>query len=186
MNQFKYLGSVLTKDAYCTKEIRSRIAMAKKAFMKKRTLLTSSLNLELRKNLVKCYIWSIALYGSETWTLRKLEKKYLESFEMWCWRQIENIKWMDMVTNEEVLSRVGEKKSIIHTIRQRKANWVGHILRRNCLLHDVVEGRLEGTTRLGRRRIQLLDDLREKRKYWMLKEEAEDRQFWKTKFTYQV
>ena len=60
--QFKYLGSLVTNDAYCTNEIRSRIAMAKAAFRKKNTLLTSKLSLELRKKLVVCYIWSIALY----------------------------------------------------------------------------------------------------------------------------
>jgi hypothetical protein len=63
--------------------------MAKAAFNRKKTLFTSKLDLELRKKLVVCYIWSIALYGAETWTLRKLDQKYLESFEMWCWRRME-------------------------------------------------------------------------------------------------
>jgi hypothetical protein len=58
--------------------------MVKVAFNKKRALFTSTLYLELRKKLVKCYIWSIALYGAETWTLRAVDKKHLESFEMWC------------------------------------------------------------------------------------------------------
>ena len=53
-------------------------------FNKKRTLFTSTLDLELRKKLVKCYVWSIALYGAETWTLRAVDHKHLESFEMWC------------------------------------------------------------------------------------------------------
>jgi hypothetical protein len=56
--------------------------MAKTAFNKKKNLFTSKLELNLRKKLVKCYIWSIALYGAETWTLRKVDQKYLESFEM--------------------------------------------------------------------------------------------------------
>ena len=50
---------------------------------RKKSFLTRKLNIELRKKLVRCYVWSIALYGSETWTLRKLEQKYLDSFEMW-------------------------------------------------------------------------------------------------------
>jgi len=58
--------------------------MAKAAFNKRRTLSTSTLNLELRKKLVKCYVWNIALYGAETWMLRALDQKHLESFEMWC------------------------------------------------------------------------------------------------------
>ena len=136
--------------------------------------------------LVMCYIWSIALYGLETWTLKKREKKYLESFEMWCWRRIAKVKWKDTVTNEEVLSRVNVKRSILDTVLRRKANWIGHILRRNCLLHDVIEGKLDETPGVGRRRIQMIDDLKVKTKYWMLKEEAEDRRRWRAKFTGQV
>ena len=78
---FKYLGSILTNDGRCTCEIKFRIAMAKAAFNKK-TLFTRKLDLNLRKKLVKCYIWSMALYGAETWTLRAADQKYLESFEM--------------------------------------------------------------------------------------------------------
>jgi hypothetical protein len=67
--------------------------MAKAAFNRKKTLFTSKLDLllDLRKKLVKCYIWSIALYGAETWTVRKLDQKYLENFEMRCWRRMEKI-----------------------------------------------------------------------------------------------
>jgi hypothetical protein len=65
------------------------------------------------------------------------------------------------------------------TIKRRKANWIGHILRRNCLLKHVIEGKLEGIIKIaGRRgvwRKQLLDDLKEKRRYWKLKEETLDR-----------
>jgi hypothetical protein len=78
---FNYLGSMITSDARCTREIKSRIAMAKAPFNKKKILFTSKLDLNLRKKLVKCYIWSITLYGAETWTLRKVDQKYPESFE---------------------------------------------------------------------------------------------------------
>jgi hypothetical protein len=83
------------------------------------------------------------------------------------------INWTDRVRNEEVLHRVKEERNIVHTIERRKANWIGHILRRNCLLKHVIEGKLEGRIhvmgRRGRRRKQLLDDLMEKRRYWKLK-----------------
>jgi hypothetical protein len=80
VESFKYLGSILTNDGRCTCEIKWRVAMAKAPFNKKRTLFTSTLDLELRKKLVKCYIWSIALYGAETWTLQAVDQKHLESF----------------------------------------------------------------------------------------------------------
>ena len=63
-------------------------------------LFTSKLDLNLRKKLVKCYVWSMALYGAETWTLRTTDLKRLESFEMWCWRRMEKISWTDHVRNE--------------------------------------------------------------------------------------
>jgi hypothetical protein len=93
----------------------------------------------LRKKLMKCYIWSIALYGAETWTLRTVNQKQLESFEMWCRRRMEKISWTDHVKNEDVLLRVKEQRNILQKIRKRKANWIGHILRRNCLLQRVTE-----------------------------------------------
>jgi len=70
----------------------------------------------------------MALCGAETWTLRAADQKYLESLEMWCWRRMEKISWTDQVRNEEVLFRVNEQRNILHEIRKRKANWVGHIL----------------------------------------------------------
>jgi len=108
VESLKYLGSILTNDGGCTCEIKCRIAMAKAALNKKRALFTSTLDLELRKKLVKCYIWSIALYGAETWTLRAVDRKPLESFKMWCWRRMEKISWTDHVRNEDVLLRVKE------------------------------------------------------------------------------
>jgi len=94
----------------CNSGVR-RIAMAKAAYNKKRALFTSTLDLELKKKLAKCYIWSIALYGAETWTLRAVDQKHLESFEMWCWRRMEKIIWTDHVRNEEVLLRVKEQRN---------------------------------------------------------------------------
>jgi hypothetical protein len=114
-----------------------------------------------------------------------MDRKYLESFEMWCWRRMEKISWTDRVRNE-VLHRVKEEKNILHTIKRRKANRIGHMLRRNCLLKHVIEGKLEEriemTGRQGRRRKQLLDDLTEKRTYGKLKEDALDRSEWRTRF----
>ena len=72
---FKYLGSMLTNDGRCTCETKCRIAMAKAAFNKMKNLFTGTLDLELRKKLVKCYIWSIVLYGAETWMLHVVDQK---------------------------------------------------------------------------------------------------------------
>jgi hypothetical protein len=84
-----------------------------------------------------------SLCGAETGTVRAADQKYLESFAMWCWRRMEKVSWTDHVRNEEVLLRVKLERNILHEIRKRKANWIGHILRRNCLLRQVMEGKIK-------------------------------------------
>ena len=183
MESFKYLGSILTNFGRCSCGIKSRIAMEKAAFNNKMAIFTSTLVLKLRKKLVKCYIWSIAVYGAETWTLRAVDQKHLVNFEIWCWRWMEKISWTEHVRNEEVLLKVKEQRNILHEINKRMANWIGHILRRNCLLQRVNEGKIKGgievTGRRGRRRRKLLDDLKERRGYSHSKEEALDSTMWR-------
>jgi hypothetical protein len=111
------------------------------------------------------------LYCAGTWTLRKLDKEHFERFEMWCWRRMEKTSWTDRVTNEKVLHRVKEERNILHTVKRRMANWIGHMLHRNCILKHVIEENIEGTIRRARRLKQLLDDLEESRRYWNLKED---------------
>jgi hypothetical protein len=77
---------------------------------------------------------------------RKVDQKYLESLAMWCWRRMEKISWTDRVGNEEVLHRVKEERNILHTVKRRKATWIGHVLRRDCLLKHVIEGKIERRT----------------------------------------
>ena len=99
---------------------------------------------------------------------------------------MEKISWIDHVRNEEVFLRVNEQRNILREIRKRKANWIGHILRRNCLLKQVIEGKIKGEMdvirRQGRRRKKLLDDVKDRRGYSHLKEEALDRTMWRNRF----
>jgi hypothetical protein len=98
---------------------------------------------------------------------------------------MEKISWTDHVRNE-VLLRVTKRRNILHEISKLKDNWIGHILRRNCLLRQVIEGKIKGGTevtgRRGRRRRKLLDDLKERRGYSHLKEEALDRTMLRARF----
>ena len=79
----------------CCQEVKQRIAMAKEPFNRKRSDFYGPLENELRKRLVKCFVWSVVLYGAETWTLRRNEQKQLEGFEMWVWRRMERVKWTE-------------------------------------------------------------------------------------------
>jgi hypothetical protein len=112
---------------YVHVELNAGLAWQKQPSTRRRPF-TSKLDLNLRNKLVKCYTCSTALCGAEKWALRKVDQKYLESFEMWCWRRMGKISWTDRVRNEEVLHRVKEERNILHTVKRRKANWIGHFV----------------------------------------------------------
>ena len=85
----------------------------------KKRRLAGNANLELKKKIVKCTIWSIALYGAETWTMTQADRERLEAFEMWVWRRMLKVSWVDKVSNAEVLQTVQENKSILDTVQHR-------------------------------------------------------------------
>ena len=99
---------------------------------------------------------------------------------MWCWGRMEKISWTDRVKNEEALQRVQRERNIAQTVKSRKAVWMGHILRRNCLMQHFIKGNIKGTG--IRRRIpkQLVHDFQKKRGYLKLNEKAPDSVLWRT------
>src|SRR6478609_9176645 len=116
--------------------------MAKDAFNKRKELLTRSIRVDLRKRLVKTLVWPVVLYGCATWTMRKEEINRSNAFEMWVWRRMRKVSWMDKRTDEQVLISMNEKRSLIKTIWDRKKNWIGHVVRGYGLMKLVLEGRM--------------------------------------------
>jgi hypothetical protein len=137
-------------------------------FLWQKILFTSQLDLNLRKKLQKWYIWCKALYGTENDTLRKINQKYLESYEMWCWWRIGAISCTDRVKRKSKYCVEPRKKETFcrkYKLQRWRAKWIGHVVRRNCLLKLIIEGKIELTGRRWRRLKQLLDNLQEKRRY---------------------
>ena len=92
------------------------------------------------------------MYGSETWTINSSDKKRIEAFEMWCYRRMLKIRWVDHVTNEAVLSRIGEKRKLWHYLTKRRDRLIGHILRHQGITNLVLEGSVGGKNCRGRPR----------------------------------
>jgi len=95
---------------------------------------------------------------------------------------MEKIIWTDHVRNEELLLKVKEQRNILHEINKWKANWISHILRGNCLLKQVIEGKIKGRIEVTGRRGKTRRDLKKRRGCSHLKEEALDRNMWRTVF----
>jgi hypothetical protein len=124
----------------------------------------------------------VALYGCETWTIGSTDKKRLEALEMWCYRRILKIPWVDRVSNKEILKRAQEKRVLWNNIVQRRDRLIGHLLRHEGLLKTVIEGTVEGKRCRGRPRLcfiqQIVSDVRCKN-YTEMKQLTESRREWR-------
>jgi len=100
--------------------------------------------------------------------MRKEDVKRIEAFEMWIWRRMERISWTDSRTNEEILKKVEDNRSLMNIIRKRQKNWIGG----NSLQREIMEGRMEGKRGRGRPRQKLMDWMMEDG-YWKVKEKTQ-------------
>ena len=100
VSHFIFLGSLITKDGFCEKEIRRRLAMGRSA-MRGLTKIWKDRGITLRTKIrfVKDLVFPIVLYVEESWTMRKLERKMIDAFELWCWRRLLRVTWTDRKIN---------------------------------------------------------------------------------------
>lgn len=164
VQKFTYLGSTVNEEWDHSLEIKCRIEKARSAFMRMAKLFKShDLNTNTKIRLLRCYVFSILLYGVESWTVTDASSKKLEAFEMWLYRRILRISWVDHVTNNRVLEQMGKEVEVIRTVKKRKLEYLGHIMRNNDryrLLQLVLQGKVFGRRGPGRRRISWLKNLR--------------------------
>ena len=162
VNKFIYLGTEIREDIKTDKEIERRSNIAKEKFCSmSKVLTTKRLKLKTKLNILKCYIYSIFTYGCEAWTLSKASENKIEVFEMWCLRQMSNIKWKDRVTNEKVLEKLQTSRQLLKNIQKRKLRYFGHIKRKNNLLTTSMEGKVQGRRPRGRPRNNWIGDVKE-------------------------
>uniref|UniRef100_A0A8D8UNP4 Craniofacial development protein 2 n=1 Tax=Cacopsylla melanoneura TaxID=428564 RepID=A0A8D8UNP4_9HEMI len=153
-SSINYLGSFIHEDWDPQREIKIRIEKARSAFLKFKNLLCGhEIKLQLKIRMLRCYVFSVLLYGVESWTLTDTILKKIEAFEMWTYRRILKIKWTDKITNEEVLRRLNKEREIIFTIKKRKLEFFGHIMR-NPIKYKVpvsiIRGDVNGRRTQGR------------------------------------
>lgn len=160
VHQYKYLGSILMSGSRCSVEIRHRTAMAKRAFIQKKNsyLRTRILVLKPGKT-AKSYVWSVMLYGSETWILTAQDKKKTEAMEIWTWRRLLRISWTEKKSNEEILQIIEEKRVLLFIIRSRSGKLIGHLMRHNPFITNIMEGRINGRKGRGRPRKTFIGEM---------------------------
>ena len=124
VNRFVYLGSLFTSDGRCEQNVQQRIAIAKSAFTSlEKVLKNRNINIQLRCRILKCYVWSTLLYGSEAWTLSSKMLNKLEATEMWFLRRMQRISYTEHVTNVEVLRRANTKRKLLSEMVNRQVKF---------------------------------------------------------------
>lgn len=164
VSQYTYLGTIINENWDNTQEIKSRIGKARSTFNQMSAVFKShDLTLETKIRLLRCYVYSVLLYGVETWTMRDETEKRLEAFELWLYRRILKISWTEKITNVEVLKRMNTKPELLNIVKCRKLQYLGHIMRNNeryNLLQQILQGKINSKRGPGRRRISWLANLR--------------------------
>ena len=113
-------------------------------------LCNRDIGLITRKRILKCYVWTTLLYGAETWTLTKSMLKKLDAFEIWAYRRMSRISWKDRLSNEIVLRRIQGQRILTKSIKERKLQYLGHLVRWGDLQRVLMEAKVAG--KRGRRR----------------------------------
>lgn len=120
VDSFIYLGSTITNNGNCESEIRRRIGMAKTAMSRLTKIWKDrSISQKTKIRLVRTLVFSIFLYGAETWTLRANERQKIDAFEMWCWRRMLRISWTVHRTNVSILNELKIKTRLSAICLQR-------------------------------------------------------------------
>ncbi|CAN0606055.1 unnamed protein product, partial [Ectocarpus sp. 12 AP-2014] len=161
--RFQYLGAWIEENANANLEIRSRIAQAKTTFSKMKVLGNQKVSATLRIRLLKCYVWPVLLYASESWTIKKDMQKRVQSFETWCYRRIHKISWTQRMSNEQLFKDFKLKRTLLDSLAKRKSAYLGHVLRNEnfALVKLILEGKITGKKKRGRPCMAWLDNVKQ-------------------------
>ncbi|KAF6214379.1 hypothetical protein GE061_009119 [Apolygus lucorum] len=144
-------------------EVKSPIEKARATFIRMKPFLCHrDLGLDMKMRIVRCYVYPVLLYGAESWTLSEDAERRIQAFEMWVYRRLLRISWVDRVTNAQVLHGMGcSQPELLYIVKKRKLEYLGHVLRNEekyRLLQNVLQGKVKGGP--GRLRISWLANLR--------------------------
>jgi len=162
VQQFEYLGSLINTKGDSTAEIKRRLAIARKTMMNMSDIWKSKgLSKNLKIRFLRATIFSIAAYGSESWAMTKNDRKRVDAFEMWCYRRLLRVSWVDKRTNNWILETIGTQLMLRSSIDSRKLRYFGHVSRKDGSLEKLImQGMVEGSRRRGRPTTAWTDDIK--------------------------
>ena len=153
---FIWGGSKITADGYCSNEIKRCLLLGRKVMAKLDSILKCrDITLSTKVHLVKVMVFPIAMYGCESWTIKKAEHQRIDAFELWCWRRPLRVSWTARRSNQSILKEISPGYSLEGLMLKLKLQYFGHLMQRaDSLEKTLMLGKLEARRRRAQQRMR--------------------------------
>ena len=161
MSDLIFLGSKITADGDCSHEIKRRLLLGRKVMTNLDSIFKSrDITLPTKVSLVKAMVFPVVMYGCESWTVKKAERRRIDAFELWYWRRLFRVPWTAMRSNQSILKEIGPGCSLEGLMLKLKLQYFGYLMPRvDSLEKTLILGGIGGRRRRGQQRMRWLDGI---------------------------
>ena len=161
VTDFLFLGSKITADGDCSHEIKRCLLFGRKAVTNLDSILKSrDITLLTEVRLVKAMVFPVVMYECESWIIKKTERRWINAFELWCWRRLLRVPWTARGSNQAILKEISPEYSLEGLMLKLKLQYFGHLIRKtDSLEKTLMLEKIEGRWRRGRQRMRWLDGI---------------------------
>jgi len=161
VTDFIFLGSKITADGDCSREIKRRLLLGRKVMTRLDSILKSrDIASSTKVHLVKAMVFPVVMYGCESWTIKKAECRRIDAFELWCLRRLLRVPWTARRSNKSILKEISPGCSLEGLMFKLKLQYFGHLMwRADSFKKTLMLGKIEGRRRRGWQRMRWLDGI---------------------------
>ena len=158
---FIFFGSKITADGDRNHEIKRRLLLGRKVMTNLDSILKSrDITLPTKIRLVKPMVFPVVMYGCESWTIKKPERRRIDAFELWCWRRLLRVSWTTRRSNQSILKEISPGCSLEGLVLKLQLQYFGHLMQiTDSSEKTLMLGKIEGRRRRGQQRMRWLDGI---------------------------